>query len=101
MEFLGNFKERWKDVLMNRVRCQYLIYHTKTYFTFYKFFSKKNFKYIYGYTNSILTFAKYLIKNKIRLDNVCPSLIACITTSRAFFEHDRALLEMAFNINVI
>ena len=101
MEFLGNFKERWKDVLMNRVRMPIFDLSDKNLFHFLQIFSKKNFKYIYGYTNSILTFAKYLIKNKIRLDNICPSLIACITTSELLVEHDRALLEMAFNINVI
>ena len=101
MEFIGNFKERWKDVLMNRVRMPIFDLSDKNLFYFLQIFSKKKFKYIYGYTNSILTFAKYLIKNNIRLDNVCPSLLACITTSELLVESDRQLLEMAFNINVI
>ena len=44
-------------------------------------FKRIKYEYIYGYTNFLVLFARFLIKNKIILSEVCPSLKCCITTS--------------------
>lgn len=101
IEFVGNLKERIKDYFMNRVRMPIFDLSDNNLKNFLKIFSRNKFNYLYGYTNSIVLFAKYLIKNNIRLDHVCPTLIACITTSELLEKNDRLLLNKAFNVEII
>ena len=101
LEFKGRFFEYCKDTLFNRHR--FVVYDlTEKNFKKQLITYKKNkFKYIYGYTNSIFAFSKYLIKEKITLKEICPSLNACIVTSETLNADDRKLISLATGVYVI
>lgn len=64
-------------------------------------FSKNEYKYIYGYTNSLVLFARYIISNKKNLKrDYCSSLKCCIVTSEQCSSEDKLILEQAFGVNV-
>ena len=64
-------------------------------------FQRTKFDYINGYTNSIVLLAKYLQKENLFLDTICPSLKVCIVTSEMLFDEDKKLLEERFRIPII
>jgi phenylacetate-CoA ligase len=95
-------KERFKDVLMNRYRFTIFDMSDKVLAKFLNKFRHNQFDYIYGYTNSLLLFAKYVISKNIKLKNdICRSLKICIATSEQCTDEDKLLLEKAFGIKVI
>jgi len=67
---------------------------------FVKTFKRKKFDYIYGYTQTITIFAKYLIKKNIILKDICPSLKLVIVTAEICSEYDRKVIEEGFGIPV-
>ena len=101
IEFSGNIKEKTKDLIMNRVRMPIFDLSDNNLQRFVELFSKNNFDYIYGYTNSIVIFAKYLEKNDIKLKDICPSLKNCIITSEILYPSDRDLLQNTLAVKVI
>ncbi|MCA0348427.1 MAG: phenylacetate--CoA ligase family protein [Bacteroidetes bacterium] len=101
LDFIGNTKERIKDVLSNRFR--FPIFDLSDVFlekVLLKF-KRKNFAYINGYTSSIVLFAKFLQKKNIVLTSICPTLKCCVVTSEMLFEEDKVLLEKQFGVRVI
>jgi len=64
-------------------------------------FSKVQFKMIYGYTNSLVLFAKYLIKNNLILKKICTSLKLCISTSELLSIQDREIILSGFGVTVV
>lgn len=101
LDFIGNKKERIKDVLSNRYR--FPIFDLSDIFlekVLIKF-KRKKFDYINGYTSSIVLFAKFLRKKNIILTSFCPTLKCCVVTSEMLFEEDKILLEKQFGIPVI
>ncbi len=98
---IGYYKERFKDFLSNRYRFSVFdLSDTQLEKNLNKFKTTK-FDYINGYTSSIVQFAKYLQRNNIVLNTICPTLKACIVTSEMLFEEDKILLETQFGIPVI
>ncbi|MFD0834725.1 phenylacetate--CoA ligase family protein [Mariniflexile aquimaris] len=98
---MAYYKERLKDFLSNRYRCSVFdLSDTQLEKNLNKFKTTK-FEYINGYTSSIVQFAKYLQRNNIVLNTICPTLKACIVTSEMLFEEDKILLETQFGIPVI
>ncbi|WAC01099.1 phenylacetate--CoA ligase family protein [Lacinutrix neustonica] len=95
------YKERIKDVLSNRFRFSVFDMSDAKLKENVATFSRTNFEYLYGYSNALALFGKYLAQEKIVLKTVCPSLKACIATSETLFEEDRELLEKAFGVPVI
>ena len=95
------YKEIVKDKVMNRVRFPVFNLSDKVLENFMQRFNKYQFEYIYGYTNSLLSFARFLLQNNICLTNICPTLKFCITTSEVCTDEDRKILKTAFGVPVI
>ncbi len=93
--------ERTKDYLANRLRFPVFDLSDEVLSTFLSKFRSIKFDYVYGYTNSIVLFARYLIKEKVILREVCPSLKVCICTSENCTSEDKEIIEKAFGIRAV
>lgn len=93
--------EKTKDMLSNRVRFPVFDLSDEMLETFLEKFRKTRFDYVYGYTNSIVLFARFLIKKKIILKDVCPSLKICIGTSENCTDEDKNLIGKAFGVQAV
>ena len=101
MDFIGNKKERFKDLLSNRFRFSIFDLSDAVLEKVLKKFQNKKFDYINGYTSSIVLFAKFLQKRNIVLSAICPTLKVCMVTSEMLFEDDKKLLEKQFGIPIV
>jgi phenylacetate-CoA ligase len=101
MDFIGNKKERFKDLLSHRFRFSIFDLSDDVLEKILKKFQNKKFDYINGYTSSIVLFAKFLQKRNIILSAICPSLKVCMVTSEMLFEDDKILLEKQFGIPIV
>ncbi|MNS20574.1 Phenylacetate-coenzyme A ligase [compost metagenome] len=101
MDFIGNKKERFKDLLSKRFRFSIFDLSDTVLEKILKKFQNKKFDYINGYTSSIVLFAKFLQKKNIVLKEICPSLKVCMVTSEMLFEEDKRLLEKQFGIPIV
>ena len=97
----GYRKERFKDWLSNRYRFPIFDLSDQKLAQYLEKFKAKSFDSIYGYTSSIVLFAKYLESENISLKQICPSLKYCITTSEMLYDNDKALMEEVFGVPVI
>jgi phenylacetate-CoA ligase len=93
--------EKLKDYLSSRIRFVIHDMSDQRIEEFLTTFRKKSFKYIYGYTNSLVLLARYLKRENIVLSSVCPSLAICIVTSEVCAHEDKKLLESSFGVPVI
>jgi phenylacetate-CoA ligase len=100
-EFTGYWKERAKDLAMNRLRFPVFDLSDAAMIRFLELFRSQRFGYLYGYTNALVLFARFLIRNGVVLKNECPSLKICISTSEVCTPEDDLLLEKAFGIRHI
>jgi len=64
-------------------------------------FKKNKFHYIYGYTNSIVIFSKYLIKKNIILKDICPTIKKVIVTAEMCTMKERLIIENGIGVPVI
>jgi len=94
----GYYKERLKDALSNRFRFSVFDLSDLEFEKNITKFKQTPFDYLYGYTSSIVQFAKYLEQNDLVLKTVCPSLKACVVTSEMLFPEDKTLLEVQLGI---
>jgi phenylacetate-CoA ligase len=101
LDFVGYSKERLKDVFSSRYRFPVFDLSDAKLEEYLKEFSKKRFEYIYGYTSSLVLFAKFLRSKNLVLNVVCPTLRCCITTSEMLFPDDKVLLEETYGVYVI
>ena len=101
LDFIGNKKERLKDVLKNSYRFPIFDLSDTFLETVLVKFQKTNFDYINGYTSSIVLFAKFLQKKNIVLTSICPTLKCCVVTSEMLFEEDKMLMEKQFGVPII
>ncbi|MDN3664907.1 phenylacetate--CoA ligase family protein [Algibacter miyuki] len=97
----GYYKERLKDRLSKRHRFSVFDLSDSQFQKNVEKFKSTSFDYINGYTSAIVQFAKYLEAKNLVLNNICPSLKACIVTSEMLFEDDKILLERQFGIPII
>lgn len=95
------YVEKTKDLLSNRLRFPVFDLSDEVLKGYVEIFRKTEFDYIYGYSNSILLFARYLNRNKINLKLVCPSLKVCICTSENCSSEDKVEISNAFGIPVV
>ncbi len=93
-------KEIIKDHLAGRVRFPVFDLTDDRLNEILKSFAKNQFVYINGYTNSILLFANFLIRNNILLKDICPSLRCVIPTSEVCTSTHRELMGKAFGVEV-
>ncbi len=101
LNFVGNTKESIKDFLGNRVRFPVFDLSDHILEKWLGIFKRKSFKYLYGYTNSMVHFAKYLDKQQIVLNEVCPSVRKCIVTSEFCSPKDQEFLQRVFGVPVV
>ena len=101
LEGMARYRERMKDRLMNRARFPVFDLSDPILGEFVRRFDGDRFEYVYGYTNSLVIFARYLRAAGVVLSHRCPTLRACITTSEMFGPADRSLLENAFGVPVV
>jgi phenylacetate-CoA ligase len=101
LDFIGNKKERLKDVLKNSYRFSIFDLSDSVLETVLTKLQSTKFDYINGYTSSIVLFAKFLLKKNVVLTTVCPSLKCCVVTSEMLFEEDKILMEKVFGVPVI
>ena len=101
LDFIGNKKERLKDVLKNSYRFPIFDLSDKILEKVLLKFQNKKFDYINGYTSSIVLFAKFLEKKNIVLTSVCPTLKCCVVTSEMLFDEDKTLMEKQFGVPVV
>ncbi|WP_194851623.1 phenylacetate--CoA ligase family protein [Nonlabens antarcticus] len=98
---VDHFKERLKDTVGNRRRFPIFDMSDVVLEGYLKKFLKNSYNYINGYTSSIVLFAKYCQRQGIVLNEICPTLKACITTSEMLFDDDRELLEQVLGVVII
>ena len=101
LDGIGYQKERLKDTLGNRYRFPIFDLSDPKMDEIVTKFKSTAFKYLNGYTSSIVLFAKYLKRQGIILTDICPSVTACIVTSEMLFESDKQLMETQFNVPII
>lgn len=101
LDFLGYYKERFKDFLGNRYRFKIFDLSDRKLKGFLTKFIKSEFDYINGYTSSLVMFAKYLQKEHIVLKSLCPTLRVCMVTSEMLFPEDKVLLETSFGVPIV
>lgn len=101
LDFMGYRKERLKDVFSSRYRFPVFDLSDAMLEKYLKKFAKKSFEYIYGYTSSLVLFAKFLKEKEVVLTQICPTLRCCIVTSEMLFPEDKVLLEEVFGVYVI
>ena len=101
LDFIGNKKERLKDVLKNSYRFTIFDLSDEILEKVLLKFQNKKFDYINGYTSSIVLFTKFLQKKNIVLTSVCPTLKCCVVTSEMLFEEDKTLMEKQFGVPII
>jgi len=94
-------KEKVKDFFMHRVRFPVFDLGDEMLEKFLLQFQKTKIQYVYGYTNSILLFSEFLIKRKVKLVDVCPTLKRCLVTSEVCREEDKRIVEEALGVPVI
>lgn len=101
LDFVGNKKERLKDVFKNSYRFPIFDLSDEFLESVLDKFQRTKFDYINGYTSSIVLLAKFLQKKNIVLTSVCPTLKCCVVTSEMLFEDDKKLMEKQFGVPII
>jgi phenylacetate-CoA ligase len=101
LDRIGYAKEKLKDRLMNRVRFPVFDLSDAAMAGFVETFARTRFEYIYGYTLSVVLFARYCLREMVNVHELCPSLKLCMVTSEVCTPEDRALMEEAFGIPVV
>ncbi len=92
--------EKIKDFIFSRIRFPVFDLSDKKLAYYINVFKRKKFIYINGYTSSLVLMAKFCIKNRITLKNLCPTLLATFPTSEVCDKIDREILEKGFGIPV-
>lgn len=97
----GYLKEKLKDLILNRKR--FVVFDLsdskmEQWLNKFKIFS---FEYLYGYTSSLVYFAKYCIQKNIVLRDICKTLKVCIVTSEVCTPEDKVILNLGFGIQIV
>lgn len=96
------YKERVKDFFMNRFRFVVFDLSEDSLNSFERKFRTRKFDFVYGYTNSMVVFAKHLTQKGLVLKkDVCPTVKCCIATSEQCNDIDKQILEVGFGVNVV
>lgn len=101
LEFFPQKKEQLKDILLKRKRFPVFDLSEENLNNYFKNLMSGRFDYIYGYTNSIYEFSKFLLKNNYDLKKSCPGIKLIIVTSELCLDYQREIIEKATGLNVI
>jgi phenylacetate-CoA ligase len=97
---ISYYKERLKDYISNRRRFPVFDLSDAVLAKWLQKFQKTPFVYLYGYTNSLVAFAEYAIRQEVVLHDICPSIKACIITAEDCIDADKKILEKGFGVPV-
>ncbi len=97
----GYWKERVKDWLARRERFPVFDLSEAVMNRWLERFRRRKFDYVYGYTSSLVRFARHCVARGVVLKEICPTLRVCIVTSETCTPEDRAILEAGFGIRVV
>lgn len=97
----GYWIETIKDRIANRKRFPVFDLSPAVLDKWIGLFSRDQFDYLYGYTSSMVFFARYCKEKQIVLKDICPSLSLCIVTSETCTKEDRHILETGFGVKVV
>ena len=95
---IAHYKELMKDWLANRIRFPVFNLDDATLQLWTNKFKNHRFKYLYGYTNSLVVFADYFCRNGLVLKEICPSLVSCIVTAEVCSDEDERILKKGFGV---
>lgn len=101
LEWKGNLMENIKDRVMNRIRFPVFDLSDTAMTRVYNQIVRNRVKYLYGYTSSLVIFARYLLRQKIVLKEYCPELKVCIVTSEVCTPDDTKVLSSGFGVRII
>lgn len=99
-DLIGNFKDRLKDILMNRYCFNVFDLSDEALIVFINKFKSIRFDYVYGYAQTILIFSRFLVKNKIILKEICPSIKVVIITAEVCSLEDKKIIEKGIGVPV-
>lgn len=92
--------EKTKDFLGHRYRFPVLNISDDALDYWIALFRSKPFRYLYGYSYPLITFAHYLHRRGWVLKQICPSLQACILTAEMCNPDERILVERSLGVAV-
>ena len=97
----SHVKEKLKDYFLNRIRFN-VFNQTNDYFDeVINIFRRRSFTYLYGYTNSILSFANFIKEHSNHtLKEICPSLKFVLLTAEMCSENQRKHMIKNFDVPV-
>lgn len=101
LDWKGWLTEQLKDRISRRRRFPVFDLSPKVLEGWVRRFRQTSFEYLYGYTSSMVYFARYLKEKEQVLKQQCPSLKACIATSEVCTPEDRQVLEEGFGVPVV
>ncbi len=93
--------ELWKDRLLHRMRFPVFDLSDEVLSSWIDRFRRHAFRYLYGYTSSLVYFARYCAERGVVLKSLCPSLQLCMVTSEVCTQQDRKVLEAGFGVRVV
>jgi phenylacetate-CoA ligase len=96
-----NARERIKDRISARIRFPIFNLSDSVMKQYLEQFAKYRFDYINGYTSVLTQFARYLLRERIVLKEICPSLKVIIPTAETLSENDREILLQAYGLPVV
>lgn len=94
-------KELAKDYIGNRVRFPVFDLSDRVLEQWLARFRCERFVYNYGYTSAMTCFARFCKHRSVVLQQLCPTLRACIVTSETCTPEDREILREGFGVPVI
>ncbi|WP_148224967.1 phenylacetate--CoA ligase family protein [Nitratifractor salsuginis] len=98
--FKGKIIQKTKDFILNRNRFVVFEFSDEIFEEWIKRFKRIAFEYIYGYTSAIVLFSRYLIKKRLILKEICPTLKLVIVTSETCSVEDKAIIKKATGVKV-
>lgn len=101
LEWRGNVIEYVKDRVMNRIRFPVFDLSDKALARVLNQITKNKVRYLYGYTSSLVIFARYLLQQEMVLKEYCPELKVCIVTSEVCTPDDTKILSSGFGVRII
>jgi len=101
LEKVSYYKEKLKDKIMNRMRFPIFDLSDKNLKHIIDTITKSNIEIVYGYTNSLVLVANYLLKNELQLKEKCVSLKYCISTAELLTDEKREIVTKGFGVPVI
>lgn len=97
----GYWTERLKDRIARRTRFTVFDLSAPVLARWLQIFARERFDYLYGYTSSMVRFARYVHDQGAVLKDICPAIKVCMVTSEVCTPEDRTVLERGFGVPVV